>query len=464
MPDSISEERSALFVATLTSFMAPFMLSAVNVALPAIQAELDVDAVTLSWIPTAYLLATAVLLVPIGKVADRYGRRKIFTAGLVLYTISSTLIAWVPTAAWLIGMRIVQGFGAAMFITTGMAILSAVFAPERRGRAIGIYVAAVYIGLSLGPFAGGLLSQHVGWRSIFLLMLPLGSASIWVTLHFLKREWAERRNLPFDLIGSVLYAMAICALIYGAIDLPAPGAWALVALGVVGIGSFVWREKRAADPIFDIALFQYNRTFALSSLAALINYAATYGVTFLLSLFLQYIKGFSSQTAGIVLVAQPVVMALFSPLAGRLADRIEPRWIATLGMLITAIGLAGLIPLNPDTHIIYIICDLVLLGFGFALFSSPNMSAIMGSVAPHHYGIASGTVAAMRLLGQMVSMATAAVVLAHFIGRAPIGPDNYPLFIESTQMIFLVFVLICIPGIYFSFSRGALRKQVPGAE
>jgi len=238
----------------------------------------------------------------------------------------------------------------------------------------------------------------------------------------------------------------------------------LVALGVAGIGLFVWREKRAADPIFDIALFQYNRTFALSSLAALINYAATYGVTFLLSLFLQYIKGLSSQNAGIVLVAQPVVMALFSPLAGRLADRIEPRWIATLGMLITAIGLAGLIPLNRDTHIIYIICDLVLLGFGFALFSSPNMSAIMGSVAPHHYGIASGTVATMRLLGQMGSMATAAVVLAHFIGRAPIGPDNYPLFIESTQLIFLVFLLICIPGIYFSFSRGALRKQVPGTE
>jgi MFS family permease len=358
----------------------------------------------------------------------------------------------------LIVLRIVQGFGAAMFITTGMAILSAVFAPERRGRAIGLYVAAVYIGLSAGPFAGGFLIQHAGWRTIFILMLPLGVASTWVTLHFLKGEWAEKRDLPFDLIGSLLYAFAICALVYGATGLPVPRAWALVAIGVVGIVLFVWREKRAADPIFDIALFQYNRTFAFSSLAALINYAATYAVTFLLSLFLQYIKGLPAQTTGMVLVAQPIVMALFSPLAGRLADRVEPRWIASLGMLITGIGLAGLIFLTAETGMVYIVCNLVLLGFGFAFFSSPNMSAIMGSVEPRHFGIASGTVATMRLLGQMVSMATAAVVLALFIGRAPIGPANYPLFVKSAQLVFFIFLMICIPGVYFSLSRGALRR------
>lgn len=456
--DAAARERSALFVATLTSFMGPFMISSVNVALPSIQAELGMNAVQLSWIPTAYLLAMAMVLVPAGRVADIHGRKRIFTAGLVVYTIASTLAALVPTTAWLIALRVGQGIGAAMFVTTGMAIVTSVFPPQRRGRAIGIYVAAVYIGLSVGPFAGGLLVQHVGWRSLFALMLPLGAVSVGVTLRFLKGEWAEARGEPLDIVGSLIYAGAIFALVYGGTALPS-AAGALLALGgFVGLVLFARRQARIAHPVFDVSLFRTNRVFAFSSLAALINYAATFAITFMLSLFLQYIKGLPPQTAGLVLVAQPAVMALFSPLAGRWADRIQPRWIASAGMLLTTLGLVGLLFLHPDVAIGRIVVNLALLGLGFALFSSPNMSAIMGSVAKHQYGIASGATATMRLLGQMISMAVAAVVLAITIGQAAIAPANYPQLLSSLKILLAIFAGMCILGIYFSMARGEIGK------
>ncbi len=450
-----AEEKSALFVATLTSFMGPFMISAVNVALPAIQADLGMSAIQLSWIPTAYLLATAIFLVPAGKIADIYGRKRIFTTGLVFYTISSTLAAFVPSVNWLIALRVLQGAGAALFITTGMAILTSIFPPQRRGRAIGMYVAAVYIGLSVGPFVGGLMTQHIGWRSLFIVMFPMGTASVWITLHFLKGEWADARGERLDLMGSIFYAVAIFFLVYGATLLPSAHAYVLLAIGLSGFVLFIWQEKRVAHPVFDISLFRTNRTFALSSLAALINYAATFAITFLLSLYLQYIKALPPQTAGIVLVAQPVIMAIFSPYAGKLSDRVQPHMLATVGMAITACGLALFIALNPQTAMVLIVCNLILLGFGFALFSSPNMSAIMGSVDKRHYGIASGSVATMRLLGQMLSMAVAAVILSMFIGKAAITPENHALFLKSLKLTFSIFTGLCVVGIYFSYSRSS---------
>jgi EmrB/QacA subfamily drug resistance transporter len=459
MTHDTAQERSALFVAVLTSFMGPFMISAVNVALPAIQAEMNVNAVALSWISTAYLLAMAVVLLPAGRLADIYGRKKVFSAGLVLYTVASVLVALVPNIAWMLALRVLQGFGAAMFVTTGMAILTSIFPPQRRGRAIGLYVSAVYIGLSVGPFAGGILTQHAGWRSLFLLMLPLGCGSVWVTLRLLKGEWADARGEPFDVIGSLLYGAAIFTLVFGATRLPAIHAWGLLAFGASGLILFAWHAKRTRHPVFDVTLFQTNRTFVFSSLAALINYAATFAVTFLLSLFLQYIKGLPPQTAGMLLVTQPAVMAIFSPIAGRFADRIEPRLIASAGMLITVWGLAGFILLSPEASLVLIVGNLMLTGFGFALFSSPNMSAIMGSVDKRHYGIASGTVAAMRLMGQMTSMAVATVVISLFMGDTPIVPARFPQFLESIRMIFSILTLLSLAGLYFSMSRGRLHPN-----
>lgn len=457
-PPVSSQEKAVLFVATLSSFMGPFMISSVNVALPAIQQEFGADAVALSWVATALLLAVAVLLIPLGKIGDIYGRKKIFTLGLVVYTLASLAGTFSSSMTMLIAVRVFQGFGAAMFVTTGMAIVTSVFPPERRGRAIGFYVAAVYIGLSVGPFAGGLLTQHLGWRSNFGVVVPFGAASIWVTLKYLKGEWADARGETFDIPGSLLYATSVFLLVYGASLLPRLPAVYLILAGALALIAFVRVELRTPQPVFDVRLFSGNKLFVYSCLAALINYAATFAVTFLISLFLQYIKGLPPQAAGTILVAQPVVMAFLSPLAGRLSDRIEPRLISSAGMTLTVLGLLLFALVGTETSEYYIIATLLVLGFGFALFSSPNMNAIMGAVDKKFFGIASGTVAVMRVLGQMTSMAIAMVVFAAFMGREQITPNNYDLFLKSVKISFSIFAVLCTFGIFFSFSRGTLRK------
>jgi len=457
-PDK-SLEKSALIVTTLTSFMGPFSISSVNVALPTIQAEFSADAVLLSWVATSYLLAMAVFLVPFGKAADIYGRKKIFAWGLVVYTFSSFLAVFSFSMKILIAMRIIQGFGSAMFVTTGMAILTSVFAPSKRGRAIGIYVSAVYIGLSVGPFAGGFLTRYLGWRSIFAVVVPLGAVSVFMTMRYLKGEWADARGEKLDIRGSMLYGVSILALVYGASLLPQRVAVYLIIVGLAGLWIFIRLEMRVRYPVFEVRLFNQNKLFTFSSLAALINYSATFALTFLLSLYLQYIKNIPPQYAGSILIAQPIVMAVFSPLAGRLSDRIEPRLIASAGMMITAMGLFSFVFIGAGTSTVLIVLTLAFLGFGFSLFSSPNMNAIMSAVEKRYFGIASGTVATMRLLGQMASMAITMVVFAIFIGRETISSSNYDQFLKSVRVAFLIFSSLCTIGILFSMFRGQVRSD-----
>jgi len=459
LSDYTPQEKSALFVATITSFTGPFVISSVNVALPTIQKEFNADAVQLSWIATALLLAVAVTLVPAGRIADIHGRKKIFTWGLFLYTLASLLAAFSNSIGMLIFFRVFQGVGSAMFLTTGMAIITSIFPPKKRGKAIGIYVSAVYIGLSMGPFVGGILTQNIGWRSLFIIVVPLGALSILITLKYLKGEWADAKGEPLDVVGSFLYGIAILAWVYGASLLPSKRALYLMVAGTLCMAVFVWQELRVRYPVVEVRLFSRNKLFTFSSLAAMIHYAATFAVTFLISLYLQYIKGLSPQAAGMIIVAQPVMMATFSPLAGKWSDRIEPRKIASLGMGLTALGLFLLAWIGTNTSLIYITSTLLILGFGFALFSSPNMNAIMSSVEKRHLGIASGTVATMRLIGQMGSMAIVMVIFAMVIGHVEIAPENYPQFLRCVNLSFSIFVVLCIVGIFFSLFRGELRSH-----
>ena len=450
---------SALVTATSSSFLTPYMVSSINVALPAIQVDLKADAVLLSWVATAYLLSAAISLVPAGRLGDIYGRKKIFLWGMILFTVSSLLCGLGTSIGIFIIFRIFQGIGSAMIFGTRMAILTSVFPPEERGMVLGISVAAVYTGLSCGPFFGGLLTQHFGWRSIFLFNVPFCLIIILLIIYKLKGEWADAAGEAFDIRGSIIYGITLVFIIYGVSILPSVLSVALILVGIIGLIVFYKWEISVDHPVFQVRLFQTNRVFTFSCLAALISYSATFAVTFMMSLYLQYIKGLSPRTAGIILVAQPVMMAVFSPLAGRISDKLEPRIIASVGMGMTAAGLLLLAGIDSSTSINFIVICLFLLGFGFALFSSPNMNAIMGAVEKKYYGIAAGSVATMRLLGQMFSMGIATMIFAVFIGRVQITPESYPAFIRSVNTAFIVFTALCSVGIFLSATRGKLRDS-----
>ncbi len=458
-PEGAAGRQAALLAATLASFLTPFMDSATNVALPVISQQFAMDAVSLSWIRTAYLLAAAMFLVPFGKLADIHGRKRVFTYGTAIFTFAALLIGLSTSGPMLIVLRVVQGLGSAMIYGTGVAILTSVFAPQERGRVLGINVAAVYLGLSLGPSIGGVLTEQLGWRSIFFVTTVLGLIAIAFVVLRLKGEWAEARGEGFDLAGSAIYALSLVALMYGFTRLPELLGAGLIAAGLAGIGAFVAWETRTEYPVLNIQLLTSNRPFAFSNLAALINYGATSAVAFLLSLYLQYIKGLPPQQAGLVLVAQPIVQAVFSPLAGRLSDRIEPRIVASVGMGFTAAGLFLMILVGPATPIWAIVVRLVLLGFGFALFSSPNMNAIMGSVEKRFYGVASGMLGTMRLTGQMLSQGIATLLFALYIGQVEISPAVYPLFLNSVRTAFIIFAGLCVAGIFASLARGKIRPE-----
>jgi len=452
-------KRSVLTVTAFASFLTSFMGSAVNLALPSIGDEFSLNAVTLNWIISSYMLTTSILLLPAGRAGDILGRRKVFTAGLIIFTVSMILLTFTPGIRWLIGVRILQGIGGALMFGTNMAILTSVFPPGERGRAMGINVTAVYVGLASGPFLGGILTRYLGWRSIFAFLIPMGIISLILIRSKMKQEWADAKGESFDWTGAAIYGISIAALMYGFSKLPSAAGWIITLTGLLLMPLFVFREKHAMHALFDITLISKNRVFAFSSLAALIHYAATSAIGFFLSLFLQYIKDLGPRDAGFVLMSWPLTMALISPAAGKLSDRHNPGVLASIGMAITSVALIILCFLTDETSVTLIIAVLVIMGAGFSLFSSPNSNAIMSSVEKRQLGNASGMLGTMRNVGQTLSMAIALMLLALYMGQEKINPGNYPQLMNSMKSGFIVFAVLCFAGIFASLARNkSLRK------
>ena len=450
-------QRATLTVAMLTSFMTPFMGASVNLALPRIGADLGLDAVMLSWIATAYVVAAVVFLLPFGRLADIHGRKRIFSAGLGCFLAGSLGAAVSGTGAALIAARVVQGLGGGMVFGTATAMLISVFPRERRGRVIGWNVAAVYVGLSLGPPVGGWIVGALGWRAIFWINATLCATALWLAFRYIRHEWREAAGERFDAAGAAIYALSILALTHGFSTLPAGRGFVSLAAAVAGLALFAWRELLAPSPLIDLRLLRDNRAFAFSNAAALINYAATFAVGFLVSLYLQYVRGLPPQLAGLVMMSQPVMQVLFSPLAGRLSDRVEPRLLASAGMALTAAGLAWLSLVSAATSLVHVGAALVVLGVGFGLFSSPNTNAVMGSVEPRHYGLASAMVGTMRMLGQMVSMGAATLVITMVIGRHDIGAANQAAFLSGARGLLAGFAALSALGVFASLARGRVH-------
>ena len=448
-----SDSRSVILVIiTIGTFLNPFTGSSINLALPLIGEEFAIDAIMLSWIPAAYLLSTSIFLLPAGMLGDIIGRAKVFSIGTLVYTVASLLAFFTPNAPLLLACRFLQGIGGAMLYGTAVGIIAELYPPGERGRAIGINVMAVYGGMTLGPFIGGLLTQFFGWRSIFFVTVLLGCIVLFNVRKF-PLFLNENRRESFDYKGAVLSGIALVLFFIGVSRIPTTAAFWLILLSGLTFLLFYHVETKQASPLFPIPLLSKNRTFSFSNLAALINYSATYAVTFLMSLYLQVVQGMSPAAAGSVLLIQPFVQMIVSPVAGRLSDRMDPSHLASLGLLISSFGLLGLALLGASASIPHVALFLVLLGIGLGLFSTPNTTVIMGSVEREHYGLASSLLAAMRNTGMMLSMGIVMIVFALYLGTSAITPAISAGFLASMHLILLVFFVMTILGAIISLDK-----------
>lgn len=455
----VGNKNILLSAVIITSFINPFMGAAINIALPHIAHSLEMGTLGMSWVGMSFLLSSAVFLVPMGKIADIKGRQRIFLYGNIIVTLASAMCALASTPSILLTGRVVQGIGSSMMFGTGMALVTSAFPPEKRGKAIGLVVSAVYLGLSAAPVLGGFLTQYWGWRSLFYITIPVGAMVVMLTATLLKSDWLDARHDSFDWRGSLVYILSMSMLMIGFTKLPDPLAILASIIGLAGIIGFVRLEMKTASPIINIQLFRHNRIFAYSNLAALINYAATFAISFLLSLYLQYIKGLSPRDTGLLLITQPIVMTIFAAISGRLSDRYNPNLLSSLGMSIIVVGLMLLVVVDAKTSGDYIMVVLVVLGMGFGLFSSPNTNAIMSSVQKQELGIASATVSTMRLTGQMFSMGLATMILQIYLGSTKSILEQPQNFIRSFRTAFILFALLCLAGVFAALARHGKQAE-----
>lgn len=444
-------KRKIFIIAMLGSFIGPFTGSSVNVALPALGRELGMNTLMLSWVQLAYLLTVAMLILPIGRMADLMGRKRVLMAGTLLFAATSLACSLSSGAVTLILSRIAQGISGAAVGVAIVAMVSSAFPAGERGGVLGMTAAATYTGLSLGPFLGGLLTTHWGWRSVFWVILPV-CAAMAALLTTLRQEWRETDGKRFDRLGALIYSVGLLTLMGGLTLVHRPPGIILMLLGIVALTFFARYEAGIGSPMLDMRLLRENPVVLYASIAALINYCATFSVGYLLSLQMQAGMGFTAGAAGTVLVAQPLVQAFVSPLAGRLSDRKDPGVVASVGMGVTTLGLVLFAVLPPDS-IGLTVAVLALLGLGLSLFVSPNTNAIMNAVEKKHYGAASGLLGTARSMGQAFSMGITALIMTLVMGDVPIAHGSQTLFVTSYRLSFGVMAALCLLGMFASLAR-----------
>ena len=448
--DNPAARYAVLVVVCISSFLTPVSLSGSFVAVPAISEDLHVSAVYASWIPAAFLLSNLLMMLPSGRLADQYGRKRIFLIGGLIFSIGSLIAGFAQNIEMLLFSRVIQGISSAMFFTTGMAIITSVF-QQGRGAALGWLVSSIYLGLTCGPLLGGWVTEHFGWQAVFWFPLPLVLIVLVVSAVTMKGEWRSAQAERLDLVGTLYMAIGIIGSFVGLSILPdwQGGLWLVIGLAFIVI--FIRHCYTAPRPLVRLNLVLGNKPFSRALAASIMVYASNYGLIFLLSLYLQYNRGMPPTEAGQVLMVQAIVMTVLAPLAGRLSDRYRPRLLATLGCLSMVAGLTLLVvTVGPATPIWIILICLVAFGIGFGMFSTPNTNSVLGSVPPERLGMSSALLNLSRLLGQMLGTAVITLLMSLMIGQSKITPEHYMDLMEVVRWAVGLSLIFALAAAYFS--------------
>ena len=439
-----------LLICTVLSFFAVFAVNSVMVVIPTIAAEFHMSNIVQNWAIIIFLLVVAVLSVPAGQISGKYGLKKVTIISVILFILISIANVLVTSSEQFLLCRLILGISLAFFNVTSMAMVVSAFAPEERGKALGITITGVYIALSLAPVLGGILNYQLGWRSVVLFGVPFLLVILALLLTKVDEEWITFEGVPLDVKGSLCYGIGMVLFIYGFTILNETLGVILTVLGIIFLIIFGFIELKETHPVFDVRFFK-NRKFLSANFASLCAYLATFAVTTILNYHLQYIKGFDSQTAGIILLAAPVCQVVLAPIAGRLSDKYVPQILAAIGMGLGTVSLILFSFLNEATSLGFLIIAMVIYGIGFGLFSPPNTNVIMSSVPPKDTSVASAAVATMRTVGQAMSLGILTLVFAFVMGNVPIVEQYYPLLISSCQITCIIRVVLCIASVFASF-------------
>lgn len=454
----MEKKNIVLLICTILNFIAVFASNAVNIIIPTVAAEFHMSNIVQNWITIIFFLVMAMLSIPAGQISGKYGLKKVTIITSALFIIISIVNVFVTSSEQFLFCRLVLGLILAFINVTSMAMVVSAFEPQERGKALGLNITGVYVGLSLSPFLGGVLNYQLGWRSVILFAVPLLIVIIALLLR-IDDEWVTFEGIPIDIKGSVAYGIGIALFIYGFTILNETLGVILTVVGIMILIVFALIELRQEHPVFDIK-FLKNREFLSANLASLCAYLATFAVTTILNYHLQYIKGFDSQTAGIILLVAPVCQVILAPIAGRLADKHIPQILAAIGMALGTISLVLFSTLSFETSLEFVIVSMIIYGVGFGLFSPPNTSVIMGSVPPKDTSVASASVSTVRTVGQAMSMGILTLIFAFVMGNVAIVPDVYPLLISSCQITCIICVGLCLASVFASLVGFRSKKEV----
>ena len=453
--DYISSVQKATVTAAIsTSFITTFSGSALNLAIPNMGTYFSMGAASVGWLITVYTLVVAAFSVPFGKLADSTSRYKVLVTGIIIFGITSIAAVFAPDAAVMLTVRVIQAIGASMIFATNMPIAISAFPGKERGKAIGMVTSGTYTGLALGPVLGGILNNYFGWKSIFLFGALVSIFALIITIKGVRKDINENNRITQDIQGNIFYIIMIASVIYGLSSLNSyKFGWMFIVLGVIFGFFFVKTELKAENPVIDVRIFTSNRTYTLSNLTALFNYSATFALSYMVSIYLQVVMGFSSQTAGFVLIAQPFFMAVLSPRIGRLSDRVAPYKLASGGMGLCALSLMFFAFIRPEISVWLIVASLSLAGVGIAFFSSPNTNVIMSCVPPAKFGVANSILATMRTTVQSAGMAVITLVVSGTVGNVSlydVAPEDL---VSTMHIAFIIFTVLCAAGIFMSLQR-----------